>query len=159
MTDILGDDEAVAVLTRFRAIVRHIASEHGVRVAKWLGDGAMFVGTAVPPVVPAMLELSTRLDRMNVALPLRAGIASGNVILFEGDDYVGGPVNLAAHLCDSAAPGEVLASEEVVAAVGDEFAAVLAGERQVRGLVHPVQVWRFASGEAGKSPRRGERSL
>ncbi len=148
MTDTLGDEEAVAVLTRFRAIVRHIASEHAVRVAKWLGDGAMFIGTEVSPVVAAMLELADRLERTNVALPLRAGIACGPVILFEGDDYVGNPINLAARLCDSAAPGEVLASREVVAAVGDEFSAIPAGERSVPGLVQPIQVWRFASGEA-----------
>ena len=30
------------MLTRFRAAVRSIASDHGVRVAKWLGDGVMF---------------------------------------------------------------------------------------------------------------------
>ena len=33
------------MLTGFRALVREVASEHGVRVAKWLGDGAMFVST------------------------------------------------------------------------------------------------------------------
>src|SRR5262252_3412858 len=44
-TEVHGDVESVAVLTGFRALVRDIASEHGVRVAKWLGDGAMFVST------------------------------------------------------------------------------------------------------------------
>ena len=38
-TEVHGDEEAVAVLTGFRTLVRFIASEHGVRVAKWLGDG------------------------------------------------------------------------------------------------------------------------
>jgi class 3 adenylate cyclase len=31
------------------------------------------------------------------------------VLLFEGDDYVGRPANLAARLCDAAEPGEILA--------------------------------------------------
>ena len=43
----------------------------------------------------------------------RAGMAGGAVILFEGDDYIGGPVNLAARLCDAAAPHEILASAEL----------------------------------------------
>ena len=42
-TDLHGDDEAVAVLSQFRAALRATASDIGVRVAKWLGDGAMLV--------------------------------------------------------------------------------------------------------------------
>src|SRR6266508_934715 len=38
-TDAHGDEEAVAILTQFRASVREVASEYGVRVAKWLGAG------------------------------------------------------------------------------------------------------------------------
>jgi adenylate cyclase len=148
MTDTLGDEEAVAVLTRFRAIVRQVSSDHAVRVAKWLGDGAMFVGTEIAPVVACMLELTDRLEHTNVALPLRAGMAAGHVILFEGDDYVGGPINLAARLCDGAQPGEILATADVVEAIGDEFPAVPAGERLVPGLVQPVAVWRFETGDA-----------
>ena len=41
------------------------------------------------------------------------GLAAGNVILFEGDDYTGGAVNLAARLCDLAQPLEVLATADV----------------------------------------------
>jgi class 3 adenylate cyclase len=33
------------------------------------------------------------------------------VLLFEGDDYVGRTVNLAARLADAAGPGEVLAAD------------------------------------------------
>ena len=43
--------------------------------------------------------------------PLRAGLASGPVILFEGDDYIGKAVNMAARLCAVAKPGEVLGDQ------------------------------------------------
>jgi class 3 adenylate cyclase len=156
LTDTLGDEEAVAVLTRFRAIVRDVASELGVRVAKWLGDGAMFVGTEVLPVVEVMLELAGRLEDTTVALPLRAGIACGPTILFEGDDYVGTPVNLAARLCDAAGPGEVLATEDVVDAVGAQlkarFNAVRVGDRGVPGFVQPIEVWRYVRAEDVELP-------
>ena len=56
-TEVHGDVESVAVLTGFRSLVRDIASEHGVRVAKWLGDGAMFVSTDGPALSAALLEL------------------------------------------------------------------------------------------------------
>ena len=38
-----GDDAAGRILSAFRALVREIASERGVRIAKWLGDGCMIV--------------------------------------------------------------------------------------------------------------------
>ena len=40
-------------------------------------------------------------------------MARGPVILFEGDDYIGTAVNLAARLCDIAAPHEVLATPSI----------------------------------------------
>ena len=38
-----GDDAAGRVLGDFRSITRRLASDRGVRVAKWLGDGCMVV--------------------------------------------------------------------------------------------------------------------
>ena len=40
-TAAFGDDAAGRILSTFRAIVREVASERGVRIAKWLGDGCM----------------------------------------------------------------------------------------------------------------------
>src|SRR5256885_10435598 len=102
-TEVHGDEEAVAVLTGFRTLVRFIASEHGVRVAKWLGDGAMFVSTDGPALAAALLVLDKRASDA-VDLPIRAGFSGGDVILFEGDDYIGGPANPASRPCDLAPP-------------------------------------------------------
>ena len=41
-------------------------------------------------------------------MAIRAGLARGPVIMFEGDDYIGRATNVASRLCDSAMPGEVL---------------------------------------------------
>ncbi|MBT7428884.1 MAG: hypothetical protein HN783_03635, partial [Ilumatobacter sp.] len=38
-TAAFGDDAAGRILGAFRTIVRAVASERGVRIAKWLGDG------------------------------------------------------------------------------------------------------------------------
>ncbi len=86
--------------------MRDIAARRGVRVAKWLGDGAMLVGVDEGPVVATVAELVMR--SQTVGLDTHAGVASGTVLLFEGDDYVGRPANLAARLCDAAEPGEIL---------------------------------------------------
>lgn len=101
-----GERAAIALLTRFRSVVRDVAARRGVRVAKWLGDGVMLVDSAEGPIVATAVEIVARCSA--VELETHAGIAVGTVLIFEGDDYVGRPVNLAARLCDAADAGEVL---------------------------------------------------
>ncbi|HZQ84759.1 MAG TPA: adenylate/guanylate cyclase domain-containing protein [Acidimicrobiales bacterium] len=110
-----GDDRATRVLAEFRRTVRDVASGRGVRVAKWLGDGAMIVAVQAGPLVVAVLEIEAGVEDAASLLPIRAGMATGPVILFEGDDYIGTPVNLAARLCDAARPREVLAVPQLAA--------------------------------------------
>jgi adenylate cyclase len=143
MNDTLGDDEALQVLSTFRAIVRGLSPDHGTRVGKWLGDGCMFVATDVRPIVDTVLDLVERMETADIVLPLRTGIAAGKVIIFEGDDFIGMSINLASRLCDAAAPGEVLVSEEVRAALGDDYPLVSLGERQLPGIVAPFPMWRL----------------
>lgn len=138
-TEVHGDEEAVAVLTGFRTIVRDVASEHGVRVAKWLGDGAMFVSTDGPALAAALIALERQAAEA-VHLPIRAGVSGGDVILFEGDDYIGGPVNLAARLSDVAAPGEVLATADMAEFVPDDGDVRTVEARLVPGFMQPVPI-------------------
>ena len=121
------------------------ASSHGVRVAKWLGDGAMLVGIETEPLVEAVVEIEERISRSGSPLPLRAGICAGPVILFEGDDYIGHAVNIAARLCDEAAPREVLAPADTVSALLVNTDAVPAGDRVIRGLDEPVAIVRLTA--------------
>lgn len=102
-----GPHAAAAMLARFRHVTRQIAASRGVRVAKWLGDGAMLVGVEPMPAIALGAHLVAHHRSEEVAV--RVGIASGTALLFEGDDYIGRPVNLAARLCEAAAPGELLA--------------------------------------------------
>ncbi len=153
-TDAHGDEEAVGVVTRFRTAVREIASEHAVRVDKWLGDGAMFVSTDDRRLLNALLELMGRVENTEVALPLRAGASKGPVILLEGDDYVGGAVNLAARLCSAADPGELLATSPLVDAVPSWAEVVRVGALAVPGFVQRIDVVRV-EGAARQSAATG----
>jgi class 3 adenylate cyclase len=101
-----GEQHARRELHGFREHVREIATRRGVRVAKWLGDGAMIVGTTVGPTIAAATELTARYRSEPMAL--RGGVAHGKVLLFDGDDYLGRPANLASRLCRVARRGEVL---------------------------------------------------
>jgi adenylate cyclase len=101
-----GEHSAVDALNAFRNLTREIATRRGVRIAKWLGDGAMLIGTETGPAIAAAAELIARYD--GATLALRGGIADGWALLFDGDDYIGRPVNLSARLCQAARPGELL---------------------------------------------------
>lgn len=106
-TDKHGTHAAIEVLTRFRSAVRDVTGRRGVRVLKWLGDGVMLVAAEPGPVIAATAELLLRFR--DEEFEIHAGIAGGTVLLFEGDDYIGRPINLAARLCDAAGPDEILA--------------------------------------------------
>src|SRR3974390_1840096 len=138
--------EGAGVPGEFRSIVRGLSPDHGIRVGKWLGDGCMFVGTEVRPVVETVLDLTEQMEDADLVLPLRIGIAAGKVIVFEGDDFIGMSINLASRLCDAAAPSEILGSQEVIDALDGDFPVVPLGERVIPGIVAPVAVWRIDSG-------------
>ena len=146
-----GDERAVDVLTRFRAAVRAIGSSHGVRVAKWLGDGAMFVAVDARQLVCAMLEFERIVDQMDLPLEIHAGLAGGQVILLEGDDYTGGPVNLASRLADAAGPCEILATPELAALAPEGSWADVTGPMVVPGFRDPVKAVRI--GPSTTEPR------
>jgi adenylate cyclase len=102
-----GEHAAIDTLSQFRSLARDIAIRRGVMVAKWLGDGAMIVGVEVGPTMATAAELLGRYDGSTLAL--RGGFAHGQVLIMDGDDYIGRPTNLAARLCQAARPEELLA--------------------------------------------------
>ncbi|HVA05588.1 MAG TPA: adenylate/guanylate cyclase domain-containing protein [Acidimicrobiales bacterium] len=141
LTEHEGDEQAVEVLTAFRALLRDICSRRGVRIAKWLGDGVMLVCVDTAPLLATILELHHVVHALSATddrVSIRSGITSGQVILMEGDDYIGHCVNVAARLCDMAQGGEALADPSVVDRL-PRWGIVL-GHRDVvlRGVDKPV---------------------
>ena len=68
----------------FRAAVRQVAAERGVRLAKWLGDGVMMVGVEPEDLVEAVVDIECLIDEAGSPLAMRAGIARGPVMLRDG---------------------------------------------------------------------------
>lgn len=148
-TDAHGDEESVKVLTEFRGAVRRIATDFGVRIAKWLGDGCMLVAVDGGQLVAAVIELERIIDELDLPLAMHAGMAGGPVMLLEGDDYTGGPVNLASRLCDVAVPHEILVTPAIA-----EIAPVDASREQVgpltfSGMSQPVDIVRLRCENSG----------
>jgi adenylate cyclase len=134
-----GDDAAVALLAQLRAIVRAEAEHEGVRVTKWLGDGVMLSGIQRERLVACAGDVRDRLDHQG-PLELRGGISGGPVIMFEGDDYIGAPVNVAARLCALARPGQILLTADVAAALQGSRTTAALPAVLVPGLTEPVEV-------------------
>jgi adenylate cyclase len=104
--DTYGDLEGLVELTTLRRILREATLMHRARVDKWLGDGALLVALDLETMLEAVLAAG-REHHGRGRLLLRGGVTAGPAIICD-DDYVGAVVNLAARLCDSAAPGTIL---------------------------------------------------
>jgi adenylate cyclase len=135
-----GDDASGRLLSAFRAIVRDVASERGVRIAKWLGDGCMFVSVDQTDAIAAVLDLESRSREACAPLSLRAGIASGYALLFEGDDYIGSAVNMAARLCDAAEGWEVLMPTSQIERLPKGAISKHHSKISLRGFPDPIDV-------------------
>ena len=151
--DQFGDEESVRVLTLFRGAVRQVATEFGVRIAKWLGDGCMLVSVDPPNLIAAVTTLEALTHELELPLSVHAGCAGGAVILLEGDDYTGRSVNLAARLATVARPHEILATVDLAqhTPAGTRFEP--AGMISVAGIQEPVEVVRFGCVAAGDTVR------
>ncbi|MGD2137927.1 MAG: adenylate/guanylate cyclase domain-containing protein [Gammaproteobacteria bacterium] len=141
MTEEEGDMVAAELASRFADLVQQVASVHGGTIVKLLGDGAMVQFPDVTRAVHTMLELHRR--AAGAELPtMHAGIDSGPLVRRDGDVF-GTVVNLAARASSHAGPGEVLVTGAVARGwkgSGVSFHEV--GEVQLRGLTHPVRLFR-----------------
>jgi adenylate cyclase len=141
LTEREGDEHAVEVLTAFRALLREICSRRGVRIAKWLGDGVMLVCVETAPLLASILELHHVVRTVSgpaQSVSIRSGVTMGDVILMEGDDYIGHCVNVAARLCDLAEGGEALASPSVTDYLPRWGLVVSQKDVALRGVEKPV---------------------
>jgi len=137
-----GVQETVRVLADFRTCLRDTASRRGVRVAKWLGDGAMIVAVEPRLVVEWLLEIDHAFAASDLPLKVSAGATLGSAILFEGDDYISSSVNLAAHLCHVAKGGEILLTVDLADFLPPWAEVVERADRAVAGFGQPVPVLR-----------------
>ncbi len=157
MTELEGDERAVDVLTAVRALLRDICSRRGVRIAKWLGDGVMLVCVETRPLVETVLELHHIVDTVSgpvETVSIRSGVTSGEVILMEGDDYIGHCVNVAARLCDLATPGEALADPSVMDFLPSWGVVAHHQEVALRGVEKSVPASSIRMAHPGEDGRR-----
>ncbi len=114
LTQERGDTAAAGLAEQLGRLVQRSSVKHGGRPVKWLGDGVMFFFPDPGRGVVAAIEMSAGVTEAGLP-PAHVGLHAGPVI-FQDGDYYGQTVNLASRIADYARPGEVLVSQEVVAA-------------------------------------------
>lgn len=147
-----GDDAAGSILGTFRTLVREVASERGVRIAKWLGDGCMIVSVEQDDAIEFVMDLERRATKVCAPLTLRAGIATGHALLFEGDDYIGSAVNMASRLCDRATNYEVLMPSSHISQLPEGITSEPYDDVELPGFPGSVEVAQLKG-----SPTRADR--
>jgi adenylate cyclase len=151
-TALRGDADALALLELQGRIVRGRLSPDA-RIVKDLGDGLMLWIPGATDAVDTCLDL---LDEFAAAsdestpLWVRMGVHWGRPTR-RGDDLVGHAVNLASRIADSAGPGELLLSADVVHEAAPDLADLSLeelGPVVMRGIPDPVGLYRACRGAA-----------
>ncbi len=145
-----GDKAAARLAETFAGVVREGVEGHGGSLIELRGDEALVAFDSPRDAIAAAVDLQTRfvdkaLSEADLPLYVGIGLDAGEAVALE-DGFRGGALNLAARLCSLAAPGEVLASREVIhlARVVDGVTYVERGEARLKGLTEPVHVVRVA---------------
>ena len=157
-------EEVIGVLAEFHRVAGELVRRHQGTVGFFSGDGLMvYFNDPVPSDDPAASAVQMAVDLRSAMqaqeatwrgvgydLSVGAGIALGYATLgtigFEGClgyGAVGTVVNLASRLCDEAAPGEILVSAAVHAAVGPAVGTEPVGELRLKGFPDGVPAWRL----------------
>ena len=153
----MGADEqgTLATLKAHREAVMPIIRAHGGRVVGTAGDGLLLEFPSVTEAVLCAVEVQPLMDERNASIPeerkmlYRVGINLGDVMI-DGDDIYGDGVNIAARLEALAEPGGVCVSQTVLEHVRDRIDVPFddLGEVEVKNIVRPVRVWRWAPMQA-----------
>ena len=139
LTEERGDAAAADLAGRLSRLVQRTSSQHGGKAIKWLGDGVMFHFRDPGPGVLAALEMVEGAEQADLP-PAHVGLHAGPVLFQEGD-YFGRTVNVAARIADYSRRGDVLVSDEVVAAcdvAGIQFDPI--GPVELKGLSEAVSL-------------------
>lgn len=168
-TETAEPEDVMGVLHEYHTAMGRLIMAHEGTLERFTGDGIMvFFNDPTPIPDPAqgavrmalamqndMAALSAGWKRRGIDLAMGIGIAQGFATIggigFEGRiDYgaIGTVTNLAARLCGEAKGGEILLSQQVVAALGEGFIVEPAGEFKLKGFRRALPAYRLVDKHA-----------
>ncbi len=137
LTEERGDQAAADLAARLAPLVQRPAERHEGKVVKWLGDGVMFHFRDSRGGVLAAMEMLDAVANADLP-PAHIGLHTGPVV-FQGGDYFGRTVNIAARIGEQAAPGQVLVTQDIVdRVVPDGIAFESVGAVELKGVSEPI---------------------
>ncbi len=164
----LDPEDMREVITSFQDKCRQAIRQYEGFIARYMGDG-MLVYFGYPQaheddaeravraglaIVLSMADLNTDIGkRYGVVLAVRVGVATGLVVVgdivgegaAEEAAVVGETPNLAARLQGVAEPNQVVVAPVTQRLVGTLFECEDLGAHELKGIAHPVQVWRIVA--------------
>ncbi|HEV8575025.1 MAG TPA: adenylate/guanylate cyclase domain-containing protein [Dehalococcoidia bacterium] len=146
LTQQLGDAHAQELVRAHNNIVRDALRENGGSEIKHTGDGIMATFPSAARAIDCAVTIQRGCDTHAVEHPtaplrMRIGINAGEPVAEERDIF-GAAVQLAARVCSSAGPGQILVSDVVrQLAAGKRFLWSDQGHVALRGFEDPVRLY------------------
>jgi class 3 adenylate cyclase len=154
LTQLLGDEGALAMLGVHDTIVRNALAASGGREIKHTGDGIMASFVSAAGAIRCAIQIQRGLDEHaqanpDRALKVRVGAAAGEPVE-QHNDLFGSTVQLAARLCAHAQPDQILVSNAIPdLCLGKGLLFEDLGEMTLKGFGSPVRAhaaaWKQAS--------------
>jgi len=144
---LMNENEAgtlAALQSHWTEVFHPVVAVKRGRIVKMMGDGALVEFSSAVDAVDAALSIQRRNIKANGKIRLRIGVNLGDIIV-DGDDIFGDGVNVAARLEALAEPDGICVSSLVHESVGNRVEAdfVDAGEHDIKGLEHPLRLFRW----------------
>lgn len=144
----LGNARATRAVTQITTWISKTVELHGGRVVKMLGDGVLAVFGDNLSAINAVVEMQrahqkrmTQIPPVN-RMPIRIGVASGDVEIVAGDWY-GDAVNVAARLSDLSGPHQIWANSAALDGANEAEGVLfrILGPISIRGRAEPCTVY------------------
>jgi adenylate cyclase len=129
-----------ATLSDFENIATETIAEGGGRVVKLIGDEIMYTAPDAFAGASIAIDLTDAFDDHPTVPRVRAGLASGPVMLRDGDVF-GPVVNLASRAAKVAGPAEVVTTAEVALDAGLPHESL--GPHHLSGIPGDVELYRL----------------
>lgn len=154
---LIGVDEEGVIRTlrnRKKNVVEPLLEQHAGRLANTAGDSLLIEFPSSVEAVRFAETMQAEMARLNQAeksgIVFRIGVNVGDVVV-EGEDLLGGGVNIAARLEGLAPPGGIVLSQTAHDQIRDRLDLRLEdmGEVSVKNIARPIRAFRIlAEGEA-----------
>jgi class 3 adenylate cyclase len=144
----LGNARATERVTQITTWIAGQCVAFGGRVVKTLGDGVLALFEDSESAVKAVVEMQRLHNKVisttDVAMPIRVGVASGEVEIVDGDCY-GDAVNVSSRLCDLAGPSQIWANAASLDGLSESpgVAFRMLGPINIRGRAEPCTVYQI----------------